>query len=314
MREHTFLICGLGSIGTRHLKNISSLGYKDIVLVREKNQILSKFNLKYPIYNSITEALKEKPDVSLICNPSSMHVPYAIACANQSSHVLVEKPLSNSLVRVQELKEICKRRGLVCMVGYMMRYHPLIKMIKSFIESGKIGELIYLKSHWGEYLPDWHPWEDYRESYASNSDMGGGPALTLSHDIDLILWLVGNEIKEVKRLDNCASNLQLSTEHGADFLFSFENNVTASAHLDFFQKPPERYLKIIGTEGTLSFNYYKNELWYSGHDGDHEVFNEVNFDRNQLFMSELNDFIETIDSKKSSPIPIEDSEKLLRIL
>ena len=60
----------------------------------------------------------------------------------------------------------------------MMRFHPCILKMNSWVNEGKIGKVIHYRSKWGEYLPNWHPWENYKQSYAGKKEMGGGPALT----------------------------------------------------------------------------------------------------------------------------------------
>ena len=74
----------------------------------------------------------------------------------------------------------------------MMRYHKEINLIKEIIDSGQLGRITSSHINWSTYLPDWHPWEDYSESYASNSEMGGGAILTCSHEIDTMNYLLEN--------------------------------------------------------------------------------------------------------------------------
>ena len=127
------------------------------------------------------------------------------------------------------------------------------------IEDDLIGDVVSLRATWGEYLPNWHPWEDYRLSYSAQRRMGGGPALTLSHELDLALWLFGN-VKKVMGLPNYNSNLELDTEHGIDILILFENGVTANIHLDYLQKPPVHNTEIVGNNGRIYFDYFNNKV------------------------------------------------------
>ena len=309
------LICGLGSVGKRHFKNLLNLGFEDIILLRRENSHQEVLDRNFPTFSSLLEALQQQPTVSIICTPTHMHIDAAIECANSGSHVFIEKPISNSLRRVDELKSICSKKNLVCMVGYMMRYHPLIIKMKELISEDKIGNLIYLKTHWGEYLPDTHPWEDYRKSYAARKEMGGGPALSLSHDLDLILWIVGSKVKSSSRLDSYRSSLELNCEHASDFLIEFDNGVTSHAHLDFFQKPAKRIIEVIGEKGSLEFNYYKNKLEYKGHvPDDKKIYYEEKFDRNQLFISEMIDFFQSVEKNLCSSINIDGSLELLNLI
>ena len=182
------LICGLGSVGKRHFKNLINLGFQDIILLRRENSLQEDLDRNFLTFNSLSEALQQQPIMSIICTPTHMHIDTAIECVNNGSHVFIEKPISDSLQRITELKSICSEKNLVCMVGYMMRYHPLMIKMKELISKDKIGNLIYLKTHWGEYLPDTHPWEDYRKSYAARKEMGGGPGKEVTYDVTNGKW------------------------------------------------------------------------------------------------------------------------------
>lgn len=303
-----FLVCGVGSIGERHIRNLLSLGYDDIILYRNKNQLLRTINREFPVYLNLEEALSQKPDAAFICNPTYLHIETAIRCAESGCHLFIEKPVSDSLELQEKLKCALDKNNKIAMVGYMMRYHPCVLKIREWTKGGKIGKVVSLRATWGEYLPDWHPWEDYRETYAGLREMGGGPALTLSHELDLALWMFG-EVEKVTGLSNFNSNLEIDTEHCIDILIGFKNGVTANIHLDYVQKPPKRCTEIVGTEGRIEFDYYTNKLVLYTHDVSKiKEFNvDGSFDRNDMFISELKDFIESVKSNKLSAMSLEDA-------
>jgi predicted dehydrogenase len=294
------LISGVGSIGERHIGNLISLGYDDIILHRRNNTSLRSIKETFPTYKNLDDALKLKPDVAFICCPTAYHIDVAIKCAEMGCHLFIEKPISNNLLGKEKLYSYLKSTQKVVMIGYMMRYHPCILKIKSWLDLGLLGKCIGMRSTWGEYLPDWHPWEDYKESYAAKKSMGGGPTLTLNHDIDLAIYLFGN-IKSVTGCANSESNLEMDVEHYIDVLVRFKSGMTGNIHLDFVQKPPQRKLEIIGTNGRIEFDYYKGEVIFLNTENDifekfkvHEKFN-----RNDLFIAELEDFFESINKKNS---------------
>ena len=308
------LICGVGSIGERHMNNLLSLGYNDIILYRTSDTKLRSISKNFKIFKTIDEALCEKPDIAFITNPTSLHLSTAITCALAGCNLFIEKPLSHSLEGVDKLNQIVTKKGLVCMTGFMYRYHPLIKEMKKIINTKILGELVWIRSSWGEYLPDWHPWEDYRSSYAAISDLGGGPTATLSHDIDLALWFSGSKVKNSINFQNTNSKLQLKTSHGNDILIKFDNGTTANIHVDFFQKPNHREFEIVCTEGKLNFRYYMNRLDVIRSNGKHKEIFLNDFNRNDMFLSEIKDFLNAITTKSVSPIPISESLKSMQII
>ena len=105
------LICGVGSIGERHIRNLLTLGYEDIILYRTSNSQLRSLNQNLKTFNNLDEALVQKPDVAFITNPTSLHLNTAISCAMAGCHLFIEKPLSHSLEGVDKLKlyQFCKK-------------------------------------------------------------------------------------------------------------------------------------------------------------------------------------------------------------
>ena len=295
------LVCGVGSIGERHIRNLLSSGYEDIILYRQRNLPFRTIDRTFPVVDFLEEALKQKPDVAFICNPTHLHMETAIACVGAGCHVFVEKPLSHTLEGIDQLSRLLEKKKRQLMVGYMLRFHPCLIKIKSWLDNSRIGNLVYLRSQWGEYLPDWHPYENYRESYAAQDAMGGGPALTLSHELDILFWMAG-DYKRVVSLENTASDLKVKTDHGVDVLLELTSGATANIHLDYFQSPPSRCLEIIGTRGRIVFDYYKSrverfELKRSDPVSVYDI--SESFDRNQLFVSEVKYFFRAIKEQVS---------------
>jgi predicted dehydrogenase len=309
------LICGVGSVGERHIRNLLSIGYNDIILYRKRGLPLRTIKKKLLMYDNLTDALNQKPDVAFICNPTHLHMKTALECANFNTNIFIEKPVSHNLEFQHQLSEVLENNKKIAMVGYMMRYHPCIIKIREWIDKGEIGNVVSFRSIWGEYLPDWHPWEDYRETYASLREMGGGPALTLSHELDLAVWLFG-EVEKVSSMKNYNSDLEINTEHGIDILIRFVNSVTANIHLDYISKPPKRETEIVGTLGRIEFDYYKNEalLYCSNSKKIKKTYStDNNFDRNNMFIAEIKDFMRSISASSHSPIGLEESFRSVNI-
>jgi predicted dehydrogenase len=234
-----FLFCGLGSIGQRHLNNLISLGEKDVIAFRNKKTSLLNNQIKIPTYDSLEEALKQKPDVAFITNPSIFHISYALKLANKGCHLFIEKPLATENIRLNELEKITKDRNLVVSVGFMMRFHPAVKQIKKWLNDKIIGFPITVRMSCSEYLPLWHPWENYERSYAGKKKLGGGPINTLSHEIDLVNYFFGKP-ESLFALESMESTLKISTEHAVEILFQYKDKLLVEVHLDYLQNPPKR--------------------------------------------------------------------------
>lgn len=313
--KYKILICGVGSIGERHIRNLLKLGFEDLILYRTRNIDCRTIKLELPVFTSLSKALAEKPDIAFICNPTHLHMETAIICANAGCHLFIEKPLSHNLKGIEELNVTLKKHKRQAMVGYMLRFHPCLKKAQEWINAGKIGKVVFARTQWGEYLPDWHPWEDYRQSYAANKNMGGGPALTLSHEIDMMLWLFG-EVQQVKGISNYNSSLEVDSEHAVDILIYFKSGITANIHLDYIQKPPSRNTEIVGDKGKLYFDCYQNEIQFipcfKGQKK--EVFRtQDGFERNQLFIEELKYFFQCLENDTTPMSDVKNASEVVRV-
>lgn len=303
-----FLIAGLGSIGRRHLRNLISLGEKNIVLLRTRKATLSDDNLvDFPVETDLKEALqKHKPEAVIVANPTSLHLDVAIPAAEAGCHILLEKPVSNSLERLDVLQSTAQKSGSKILVGFQFRYHPTLSKAHELIQSDAIGKVLTAHAHWGEYLPQWHPWEDYRQSYAARADLGGGVIVTLTHPLDYLRYLIG-EVDSLWSFNGHISPLEVDVEDVAEIGLKFNNGAIGGVHLNYVQRPPIHRLEIVGTEGTLRWDnadgvlhFYKMSAPFSSYSDAApapviETFSPpAGFERNQLFIAQTKHFIEVV--------------------
>jgi len=254
-----FLISGLGSIGRRHLRNLRALGQEDIILYRTHQATLPDVELgDLPTFTELSLAFAEKPDGVIIANPTALHLEVATAAAKAGAALLIEKPISDSLAGLGELQSALKLSDKPAMVGFHFRFHPVLNRVKTLLESGQLGKPLSARAHWGEYLPGWHPWEDYRRSYAARADLGGGVVNTLSHPLDYLRWLLG-EVKSVSAWTGKLSELELDVEDNADILLRFAAGEAARVHLDYYQRPPSHTLEITCEGGRICWDNASGE-------------------------------------------------------
>ena len=250
------LIAGLGSIGRRHFRNLVALGEKDLVLYRTNKATLPDDELAgYPIETDFAEALKKhKPQAVVVSNPTALHMQVAIPAADAGCAILLEKPIAEDLSRVDDLRRAAAKSGSKVLVGFQFRYHPTLNKARELIQAGALGKILTVHAHWGEYLPNWHPWEDYRQSYAARADLGGGVIVTLTHPLDYLRYLLG-EVESLWSFNGHISPLELSgVEDVAEIGLKFASGAIGGVHVNYFQRPPVHRLEIVGTMGTLRWD------------------------------------------------------------
>jgi len=322
-----FLIAGLGSIGRRHFRNLITLGEKDIVLLRSHLATLSDDELAgYLVETDIHEALrKHRPNAVVVANPTALHMDIAIPSAEAGCHILLEKPVSNSLERLDTLQQAAQKSGSRILVGFQFRHHPTLNKARELIRSNAIGKLLTVHAHWGEYLPNWHPWEDYRQSYAARADLGGGVILTLMHPLDYLRVIVG-EVDALWSFNGHVSPLEITVEDVAEIGLKFKNGAIGGMHLNYVQRPPVHRLEIVGTKGTLRWDnsdgilrLYQMSMPFGSYSDNPpapvvETFSPPEgFERNQLFVAQTRHFLETVRGEKEPVCSLEDGIRALRM-
>lgn len=310
-----FLVAGFGSIGRRHFRNLLALGEKDIVLYRTHHSTIPDDEIKgFPVETDLLKALAHRPDGVIISNPTACHLDVAIAAAQQGCHLLMEKPISHSMERIDILQKAVQQSGSRVVIGFQFRFHPGLIKTKSLIHDGRIGRPLSISAHWGEYLPNWHPWEDYRKSYSARSDLGGGVALTLCHPLDYLSWMFGApEVLWAKA--GKISDLEIAVDDIAEFQLMFPGGVLGNVHLDYFQQPAVHKLEITGTKGSLNWDNADGSLRLYA--ADSQVWEQhpvpSGFDRNQLFLDEMAHFIRVVKGEVESSCTLEDGIRAMVI-
>jgi len=290
-----FLIAGLGSIGRRHFRNLLALGERDILLYRTQRSGLPDDELAgFPVETDLQAALAHHPQAVIISNPTALHLETAIPAAEAGCSILLEKPVSHTLQGLERLELALQHGGGKLLVGFQFRFHPTLRKAAELIRAGSLGRPLSVHAHWGEYLPDWHPWEDFWQGYSARTDLGGGVVLTLSHPLDYLRFLIG-EVGAVWAFTS-SQGFGLPVEDTAEIGLCFSSGVIGSMHLDYNQRPPAHYVEIIGTQGSLRWDNSDGSLQlYDVEKKTREKFlPPTGFERNRLFMDEMSHFLSVL--------------------
>lgn len=309
-----FLIAGFGSIGRRHFRNLLAMGEKDILLYRSNQSTLPDDEIAgFTVETNLQAALDHHPDAVIISNPTALHLDVAIPAAQAGCTILLEKPISHSLDRANEFRSVVENSGAQVLVGFQFRYHPTLRRAAQLIADGAIGVPVTARAHWGEYLPDWHPWEDYRKGYSARPDLGGGVILTLCHPFDYLRMLLG-DVSRVWALTPPPS-LGLPVEDAAEIGLQFASGSVGSIHLDYVQQPPSHTLEVIGSAGMLRWNNADGRLAvYDPHKKAWEVeIPPEGFERNSMFMDEIRNLRGMLRGEAVPECTLEDGIRALEI-
>lgn len=325
------LLVGLGSVGQRHARNLRTLLGDDLELmayrVRGHRQVITpglgidagadvESVLRLAVYRDLDEALAQKPDAVFVTNPNTLHIPVAVAAANAGCHVFLEKPVAHDVTGVDELIDLLDRKKLTCFVGYQLRFHPAFQALQGILAAKAIGRIITARVLFGEYLPGWHPYEDYREMHVSKRALGGGVLLAQIHDLDLIYALFGLP-RRMFALGGHFSNLEVDVEDTASVLMEAVVDgvpVPVHVHQDLLQRPPRRTYDIYGESGRATLDLRASTVTRYGADGSvAESKSFEGFERNTMFLDELRHFLACMRGEETPLVSVRDGVQSLRM-
>lgn len=303
------ILFGFGSIGKRHYANLKAQGLE--VSVFDPNDAA----FEDPSIQRVTEADPQGFDIAFICNPNHLHISTALECAKAGCHMFIEKPLSHNLEGIDELIQICEEKKLITMVGCNMRFHPCLQFIKSAIDAGKVGKVYGIDLEFGYYLPAWRPGQDYRNNYAAKKELGGGIILDDIHEFDLLMWLNNfEEVTDHTLLSSHSSDLEIETEDIAAGTFLFANGVLGTVRVDYLQQKYHRNCKVKGEKGNLVWDFNENKVILEQQETSEVLFETPDFDNNDMFVEELNYFLEKVKGAEYTFNDIQRQTQLLRYL
>jgi predicted dehydrogenase len=196
-------------------------------------------------------------------------------------------------------------------VGYNLRFNPGIQTLKRLVEEGVAGRILWARAEVAQYLPDWRPWQDYRQSYTARRELGGGIILDASHEIDYMLWLLGPP-SELTCMAGRVSGLETDVEDCATILLRLRSGAQADIHMDFAQRTPSRSCVVAGDRARLEWNHPQNQVKIIRPDCDAEII-RYDFEANQMYIAEVEEFFSCVHNRVIANGGLEEAELALQV-
>ena len=186
--------------------------------------------------------------------------------------------------------------------------------MKEFLKNKTIGKLIAGQIHFGSYLPERHPWEDYRSGYGAQKKLGGGVTLdAMSHHLNALIFMLGQPKKVLGSVSK-RSDLEIDVDDTADVLVKFPDNVVINLHGNSVRRPYKCVYELIGDNGTILCDLVRNTLKYYNVGDRKWVTFYGGRDANMAYISEIKYFIKCIKKNILSSMDISVAKKELEIL
>jgi len=265
-KMNRILIIGAGSIGQRHIKALINIGERKIAIFRTGKGTKSldiDIEKRSVIFTDEEEAFIWNPTHLIISNPTSLHWHYVQKAIDKKIKFFVEKPIADNLGDIPLVDKLSQINGVV---GYNLRFHGLFKYIKGLIDNDVYGRVISAYLHVGQYLPNWHPYEDYRNAYYARKSLGGGALRTLSHELDLAQYFFGR-VKSLFAKVQKVSDLEIDVDDLTSIIAKTEGCEQVSIQINLLDPIITRVGRIYFGKGVVEYDLIKSIVTFTANNG-----------------------------------------------
>ncbi|HVA45654.1 MAG TPA: Gfo/Idh/MocA family oxidoreductase [Pirellulales bacterium] len=309
-------VVGYGSIGRRHCDNLAELGVGRRLLVRRNGDVNPALTPPddAEVARCAREAIDAGIDLAIVCTPTSSHTSTARQYLAAGIPLLIEKPLSHCLADAEHFTHETRAAGTAVGMAYSMRYHPAYVLARDYVRQNRLGRIERARLWFESYLPDWHPWEDYRQSYAARADLGGGVLPTLDHEIDLANWCFGPPEKTCGASRRSGA-LEIDVDDAAEIRLNYATH-DVEISLSFGRRERRRGFEFAGSEGRLTFSFERQrlEFWPAKGSLPEVLWERPDFDVNAIYVAMLRDALDAIVDGREPPVPLSAGLDALRVV
>jgi predicted dehydrogenase len=316
-----YLIIGQGSMGKRRVRCLLACGVgpEQIVVFDTRGDRLDESRAKYGVRTTDDyKACLTDPKVAavFVAVPAYLHVEYCAAAARAGKHWFCEAPLAVKLDGIDALVAATRERALVGACGCQLLFHPLAQALARWAEDN--GPVLTGSYSLGTYLPEWHPYEDYRQYYVCDAAKGGGNLDVIGLDVSWIRWIVGRGIEAVTCRSSKTGDLELAadTPDHHEIILEFSGGPMLSLHFDAVDRTHERWLRLAAGKSTAKWSSL--EPWIRVFDSAAKQWNTTDepagYDYEHCYHAEIGQFLACIETGAAWPFSIAAAEEAVRVL
>ncbi len=280
-----YALIGCGRISPNHISaainnNLDIVAICDILeeKMKEKKEMFEEIsNVKeYVDYKEMLE--KEKPTLVAIATESGKHAQIAIDCLNMGANVIIEKPIALSLEDADKIIATAEKNNLKVCACHQNRFNKAIQKIRKSLENGDFGKLLHGTAHirWNRNI-DYYKQASWRGTWEQD---GGALMNQCIHNIDLLRWMMGNDVVEVMAYTDRLLHNYIEAEDLGLAIIKFANGSYGiiEGTTNVYPKNLEETLYIFGEKGTAKAggsSVNKIDVWKFENGEDEEaVINE----------------------------------------
>ena len=319
-----FLIVGLGSMGKRRVRNLKRLGFSDIVGFDPREDRRTEAADKYGIKTVGDWAKAEilPVDAWIISTPPDTHLDYGFKAIARNIHFFTEANVTDP--RAPQMIAALNKSGTVGAPSCTMRYYPGPKKVAYLLAGKVIGTPLMFTYHTGQYLPDWHPWESYKDFYVSKRDTGACREI-VPFELSWLVNLFGN-VEILTALRDKVSDLDCDIDDVYQLLMRFKSGLSAHLVVDVVSRPAFRVFRLCGSKGSIEWDHSANNvrLWTPTDKPNAYHLETIDLGAGTVekdyihaeepYVEEMADFVVACRGEKPWPYSYEDDEVVLKLL
>lgn len=278
-------VIGVGAMGRHHARIYHELAEAELVGVADVNKqaaatVAAEYHTK--AFTDCEQLLKNDLNAVSIAVPTSLHEEIARKAAQYGVHMLIEKPLANSLESADRIIDAARRENLKLMIGHIERFNPAIVKLKELIAAHELGQILSISCR--RVGPDPPRVRDV------------GIIIDLAvHDIDAITHLYGKRATNVYAVGGNSFHIK---EDYASILLRYEDRTSGIVETNWLTPHKIRKITVTGTEGVAEADYLDQslEIWGEG------FVRDVHIDKREPLRNELEHFLHCVaNGEKPSP-------------
>ncbi|MCD4702845.1 MAG: Gfo/Idh/MocA family oxidoreductase [Methanosarcinaceae archaeon] len=287
-------VVGVGAMGQHHVRiyhemeNVELVGISDVDEERV-NELAATYNTT-PFTNH-EELLAMKLDAVSIVVPTTLHKKIVLDALTADTHVLVEKPIADTIENANIIIDAAHDANKVLMVGHIERFNPAVDKMKEIIDMGLLGKIVSINTNRvGPYNPR-------IRDVGIILDLG-------VHDIDAIAYMYGSRVSEVYAI---AGRDIHSQEDHASIMLRFDDNRAGVVGANWLTPHKVRKMSVIGVDGVAYLDYMEQTLTI--HDAN--WIRQAKVEKGEPLKNELEHFIDCVQFNRSPRVSGEDGKHAL---
>lgn len=308
-------------MGKRRIRNLSSLGYMDIIGYDTRKDRCLETSNKYKIktFSSFKEVMSQSPNVFIISTPPHLHAKYMNYAIKKNINFFTELNLFSNVVK--SIINKTKKKTIIISASSTMRFHPLVKKLKTLLNKNVIGKIFMVNHQVGHYLPNWHPWESHHDFFVSKKNTGGAKEL-VAVELNWLTYLFSDTISVLGNVRKI-STLDVNIDDTYQIILEFKNSILCNMSIDVFSIPSFKETKIIGEKGTINVDFIKGTIIINTSKKSRSVKTRLGnvasgykglTPPESLYEEELNSFFKSINNSNNRVFSLNDELKLLNVL